>query len=487
MLKSGTQSKEALGKALPATAIVLLLVGFLVLKLLFLGPQIGDQGVYQYAAWLWSQGVFPHHDFFLSHPPMHLLAPVIAIGIAGKNLAILDMLPSFIGIGSGLLLFYIVRKQMSDGAGLIATAFFLFSYAHLVSSAHITGVEVAVFTTLLSLFFYERKNTILTGIVLGFTFFSGAYTAPFIGALLLISFLEEKHSFWKILGVFVLSSILLHGICIAIFGWEFMEQVYFYHFAKSGESVFFAPKASVVSLFAKKNALLLFLTFLGIPSFFITLRTWRRGEGDESPSALRLMRLTLVILGVYALFFFVAQSIFTHYFLLIVPFAAIAATFFLFSVQKLGDKKFWSYSLLPLSVLLILHLSLGIRGFIMNREQKSFDGLEEIKTYVSSTLRGEGTIYGDFAIVPTIALLSGGRIAANEIDTSIMRFSSDPSSLQSVFNALEEDHIQLIISRPRRGIVIFPPFREYLEKNYTLVKKFNGEGTEKEIWVWQKK
>ena len=123
----------------------------------------------------------------------------------------------------------------------------------------------------------------------------------------------------------------------------------------------------------------------------------------------------------------------------------------------------------------------------MNREQKSFDGLEEIKTYVSSTLRGEGTIYGDFAIVPTIALLSGGRIAANEIDTSIMRFSSDPSSLQSVFNALEKDHIQLIISRPRRGIVIFPPFREYLEKNYTLVKKFNGEGTEKEIWVWQKK
>lgn len=458
-------------------------LAFLLLKARFLTPMIGDQGVYEYAAWLWTEGVIPYRDFFISHPPTHLLLPVMAILIAGKNLAILDSVPSLLGIGSGILLFFIVRKRMNTSAGLIAATLFLFSYAHLVYSAHITGVEIAVFMILLSMFFSERKKMIEAGIALGLTLLSGAYTVPAIVAFLLLLLLENRNSFWKVFGVFVLSSSILHGIFVVVFGWEFIEQVYLYHLAKSGGNAYFASKASVVFLFAQKNAFLLLLAFLGIPSFFVSLRRWQRSEGDESQSTLWLMRFSLVVLGAYALFFLFAQSIFTHYFLLIIPFVAIAATFFLIKLTIFLPK----FPLLVIGIILLVYGALNMRGFAANREQKRFDGLEEIVQFVSTTLEAESTIYGDFAIVPTIAFLSEKRIAAHEVDSSIMRFDSGASSLPSVLDAIEKDHVQLIISRPRRGIVIYPLFREYLERNYVIVRSFNTENEEKEIWVWKRK
>lgn len=470
----------------PEVILAALLVGFFILKLSLLETTIGDQGVYEYAAMLWVQGILPHRDFFFSHPPMHLLTPALTILVTGVRLPVLDMLPSFLGILSSILLFSTVRKNMGATAALLASALFLFSYAHLVDSSHLTGVEIALLTMLLSIFLYDRGKAIAAGVALSITLLSGLYAAPAILTLLFVAALEERRSFVSMTIAFVTSSVLLHGIYIAIFGDAFLEQVYLYHLAKTGDSAFFASKAAVFQLFMVKNALLLFIAFGGVLSFFPQWLTWRHHGGEEERKMLQFLRLCLAMLAAFGCSFLAVRSIFTHYLLLTVPFLAVTASFFLLWTRSWWREGHRMLASLPMFVVIVLHGMLSLNAYLENRERKRFDGVQEITAYVAKTLGEAETLYGDFAIVPTIAMLSGRRIAAREIDSSIERFTSGVSSLEETIAHLEGDRLRLIVSRPHRGIVIYPPFREYLTRNYRLVRQFNKKVPGKEVEAWRR-
>lgn len=101
-------------------------------------------------------------------------------------------------------------------------------------------------------------------------------------------------------------------------------------------------------------------------------------------------------------------------------------------------------------------------------------GVEEIISHIQQTLGPQETLYGDFTIAPTIALLSGRRIAANEAESSVMRFESRFSSVEEVLRKIEEDHVGAVLAFPHLDMHAYPPFHRYLEQYYTLERFFLG-------------
>jgi hypothetical protein len=476
-------AQRASGRWVEPIVLMVMLAAFFLVKVFFLNITIGDQGVYHYAAKLWSQGLVPHRDFFLSHSPLHILLPTLVIGLTDLPLQFLDLLPSIIGLCSGALFFLVLRRAMGSRGALIGTFLFLFSYAHLIHSSHLTGVNTTLFFLLLGLLLNRLRRPVLCGAALGLSFLSGAYAAPAVLALFTAMFFEQRSIWMKAVVSFAAVSVLLHSFLFLVAGQPFIDQVYLYHLSKVEDSAFFVSKLSVLALVVQKDAVLTVLTVCGAAVFPFALSSWRRGSDHLPADALQLARLSLTALALYAVFFLIMRSIFSHYFLLTLPFAATLATVVVEEGQRrLGRAHAWP----SLTVFLLLFVGLSMVEFHANRERKHFDNAQEIASFLSSSLTEKETLYGDFAIVPTLSLLSGRRIAANEIDSSIMRFTSQSADLQKVISAIEKDNVRLIVSRPHRGITVYPPFREYLTGEYALLKSFN-EGTEKGVEVWRKK
>jgi hypothetical protein len=455
---------------------------YLLLKGYYLENTIGDQGVYYYASWLWAHGLVPYRDFFISHPPLHLLPSTILIAIFGVNLTILNALPSLLGAGSGIILYLISRRALGMAGALATLLFFLFSYAHLSFSSHFTGINVTLFFLLLGLYFVLTKKPKIAGIVFGLSALSGVYAIIGIASLCIALLMEgQRKSVLRIVTFFILTFALINLLFVAISGWDFIDQVYMYHFAKSGGEKFFADKLSVFSIVIKKNIPLIVLMLCSIPLFFWEYRKWQKGSLDSDKSALRVMRLSLITISSYILFFLLLQKIFSHYFLLLIPFVALCVGYIVSRISVGRVSNLTIVSWLSISFLATISVGQSLVLYAENRESKSFTEVKEISAFVNSQLKEGERIYGDFGIVPTISLLSDRHIAGHEVDSSIMRFASGKYDLDSVIESLEEDNLQMVVSREHRGIVIYPPFKKYLKQNYNVSKTFDG------VVVWRRR
>ena len=188
------------------------------------------------------------------------------------------------------------------------------------------------------------------------------------------------------------------------------------------------------------------------------------------------------------------HRVFAHYFLLILPFAAISAAFGLMRILHLSPTLLWKrcqrayppLAALAIGILLSRNLLVTVVPYGLLKYRTTFNGAYDIALYTESSLQQDETLYGDFGIAPTVALLSGRRIAANEIDSSIMRFEAGFSSLDAVLAAIEEDNVSAVLLRPGRGIGLYPPFKEYVEEHYTLERRFMGADSGWDVEFWRR-
>src|SRR3989344_5882777 len=106
-------------------------------------------------------------------------------------------------------------------------------------------------------------------------------------------------------------------------------------------------------------------------------------------------------------------------------------------------------------ILLILFSAAGYRTlFFYNLEQRAlaFDLAPLIAERIKEKLRPDETIFGDFGVVPTVALLSGRRIAAAQVDSSVMRFVSGLYKVEDVIAAIEAAHVKAVLTRRGKDI-----------------------------------
>jgi len=455
--------------------LALIIGTYLLLKGIHLQHTIGDQGIYLYAAKLWSKGVIPYRDFFISHPPLHLLLPTLVILLTGLKFPLLNALPSLLGLFSGLLVERITRRAMGDIAGLFACALFLFSYAHLSGSAQLTGVNLTLLFLLFGMDLHYAGKPRAAGVALGASVLCGIYVLPGIAGLLFLDWRKGQKVFRELLGSFLGATFLLHLPFLIIAGMPFLEQVYLYHLAGTGGVQFFAPKSAVLSLVTQKNIVLVLLLLCAIPVHY------------RCQEQSRLVKDALIILGLYALFFLVTEKLFSHYLLLTLPFAVITVTFFFLRILEWGTAERTWINRAIVSVLLLGLIGHSTALYFQYSEKKHFARAEEIALYLKNTLQEDETLYGDFAVVPLLALLSDRHIAAREIDSSIQRFVSNKYDLTETISAIESDNVTAIVSRPHRGIVIYPPFKEYLRKNFMPTQTFEGVRPDTNVTVWLKR
>jgi hypothetical protein len=87
-------------------------------------------------------------------------------------------------------------------------------------------------------------------------------------------------------------------------------------------------------------------------------------------------------------------------------------------------------------------------------------------------------IFGDSGTVPLFALLSGRRIAGNEVDTNIQRFRSGVASGAEVVERIDVPSTRLIILRHRFGVAGVREVADLVERRYRQVRVFKNAGGE---------
>jgi len=85
-------------------------------------------------------------------------------------------------------------------------------------------------------------------------------------------------------------------------------------------------------------------------------------------------------------------------------------------------------------------------------------------------------------LAPLIALLSHRRIAADEVESSVMRFQA-LDNFEDVITKIEADNVEAMIVSPEGMLRSFPPFTTYLLQQYRLDSVFESpDGITVEFW-----
>lgn len=489
ILGTGLMQKMFSRRVMEVLCLVLVFVAYFFLKRANLHLLAGDQGVYFYAGSLWAQGILPYRDFFISHPPLQLLIPALFIKLFGVHLMTLNLLPALFGAFSGLLLLRLAWKPLGSVKAMISVALFLLSYANLLSTLYYTGQNLALLLLLFASLLFLNRQKFLAGLMLGFAQMVGIHILFPFAALVILQFFWNRRKLPVFLGGFFVSSGAIHALFSMIAGKEFWRMIYLYHLAKPKDTPYLFGKWTVFVQMLQGN---LFIAMFALIGAFLLFRSLRQEGADENPEKQRLLLLATSVLCAYLFFLGTASPVFPHYFVPLAPFATLLAAEttgnILSTLRRLfQERRILEMSLIvpPLFLLLVWSTYRNIDYY--NREQTmlAFDHAEIVAGHVRNSLKPEETIYGDFAIVPTIALLSARRIAGDEVDSSVMRFASGMYRLDGLLEKIENDHVRALLTRSHKDILSYPPMQEYVRTRFRLAETFPSSrgGSDVELWL----
>jgi len=459
-------------------------LAYAILKISHLGIAVGDQGLYYYSSALFAKGYIPYKDFFCAHPPVQLIVEAIVIKIFGTNLKILDSIPGIISALSGFFVYAIGKKALGFWGGLLACVLFLFSATGLYESSHFTGMNLAVLFLLFGIFLFLENRYLLSGLILGVGTHAGVYAGPGFLMILILCCWRGKIPIKNMFLGFILSFGVLSLIFLSLAGKAFLEQIFLYHMLKPEMAKFFESKVVVFFNNISWQPVLFVLSMIGVILFIQLFQKWRTHD-DETPleKVWILLTSTVLLIG-YSVCLLIFQRVFYHYVLLLIPFASILSAFLLKKISKLGHTGF-----AVIATLLLIHITVSVYTSNIRREEMQFESAHTVASVIREEVAPDESIFGNYAIAPTLAFLSGRRIAGMEVDTSAMRFESGISNLDDVIQNIESDNIAAIISQSVGGIGNYPPFREYMEKNFIKARTFKQRASDEEtlVEVWLKK
>lgn len=101
---------------------LLIVVLFLFIRIGFRNiPIERDEGSYAYMGQLLLKGQIPYQDFYEMKPPALYVSYAVLSALSGGDIAIMHVWMALLLALGGMLLFYLVRRWLDDGAGLVAT------------------------------------------------------------------------------------------------------------------------------------------------------------------------------------------------------------------------------------------------------------------------------------------------------------------------------------------------------------------------------
>ncbi len=230
------------------SAVLLIAIAFGLLKLQGGRYSATDEGIYFYAAKAWVDGIWPYHDFFFSHPPLHIAVPATVIGIFGWSFPIVKSLSAIASLLTGIVVWRIGRRHIGAAGGVLACGLFLFAAETLKASANLTGVNLTTLWLTLAVWAALRDRSFLAGLFAGVAASTGIYAVG--GAIALFAMLafsagprgEERprslvNRFLatpavQLLIGFALVFGTIHILGVLVGGESYLDGVYRYHTQK---------------------------------------------------------------------------------------------------------------------------------------------------------------------------------------------------------------------------------------------------------------
>jgi len=224
--------RHRLPKLTEAGAVLLLCALWLLLKSFTWRWSTTDENIYFYDAVLLSKGVLPYRDFFFAHPPMHIGLPAVLFAVFGFSLPLAKAIPTIAALATGLLCWHMVRDRVGRLAAFLTLGSFLFAFELLQASTNMNGVSLTSVWLTAGLYFLLRDRPATAGAMLGLAVTTGFYAIGGALALLVLAFFSSKRAGVRQLVTFAAVAGGINLLFWSIGGDAYVESVYKFHMLK---------------------------------------------------------------------------------------------------------------------------------------------------------------------------------------------------------------------------------------------------------------
>ena len=98
--------------------------------------------------------------------------------------------------------------------------------------------------------------------------------------------------------------------------------------------------------------------------------------------------------------------------------------------------------------------------------------MEEITQYIKENSNDNDMLFGDNSITPLVALFSERKLELNTLNTNEMIYQSGLVDLEETIKQIQKENVKFVITRPLYGIGAFQIFKDYLERECKLKKRW---------------
>jgi hypothetical protein len=109
--------------------------------------------------------------------------------------------------------------------------------------------------------------------------------------------------------------------------------------------------------------------------------------------------------------------------------------------------------------------------YLLWHETGVLDVTDEMVEEIERRTDEDDEIFGDSGTVPLLALLTGRRIAGNEVDTNIQRYRSGNADPDELVERIDDPRTKLIILRNRFGVTGVEQIKRLVKKKYELASR----------------
>ncbi|MCU0662795.1 MAG: glycosyltransferase family 39 protein [Myxococcota bacterium] len=306
---------------------------YLLLKMFGLNPYAGDEHIYLYQSKLVSQGLRPYADFAMAHPPLQTLIHALLLKVFGFGFLPGRLLPVGWCLAAGLLLAFVVRRELGVIAAITATGLFLLSYEVLRSSTHATGVNATMTFILAALLSHRRGWVVATAALCTAAVLTRFYAAPAILAFVAHGLVRDPPKGGRLVGygaAFGAASFTALGLWTG-FG-AMWSNLFLYHANKTamGEDTLANMRDTVLFHNATLAAAFGVGAIVALVSFLLAvsldkgalLPRLRRAAGTSRTG---LPLLSTFVVAIYVVLLSRMDRVWMYYFVPAFPFAAIVA------------------------------------------------------------------------------------------------------------------------------------------------------------------
>ncbi len=219
-------------RTLSALFPIMVLVAYIAVKLEAAGLSAGDENIYFYDVLLFTRGIMPYRDFFFAHPPLHIAIPGLLCMVTGFSLTLLKLLPLAVSCVTGLAVWDTVRRPFGAVGGAAALVGWLFALEQLQASSNLTGVNLTVLFSALSLWCVVRQRPYTGGLLAGAAVSTGVYAAPILAAVPLVLAFRNSKDLLRFLAASLTLIVVINLRMRTLAGPTYLDQVYLFHTLK---------------------------------------------------------------------------------------------------------------------------------------------------------------------------------------------------------------------------------------------------------------